>query len=179
MIFFPFNFNYWILKFDILFNWKIGENKNKNKEREQNRKNRNGIQSRYVFGFVDISLTKLSASLLALQTNPNPYPPIPTLHFLGFRTILNPIRTLSIRFSSTSLADRSSDHCSFHRSLSIFPNSPCQAMDGDSWSARLSSATKRYQSALQSRSGELDKFGCCVFFFGEEMEVNERNFFFW
>ncbi|RVW39149.1 hypothetical protein CK203_078177 [Vitis vinifera] len=27
-------------------------------------------------------------------------------------------------------------------------------MDGDSWSARLSSATKRYQSALQSRSGE-------------------------
>ncbi|RVW97773.1 hypothetical protein CK203_021231 [Vitis vinifera] len=51
-------------------------------------------------------------------------------------------------------------------------------MDGDSWSARLSSATKRYQSALQSRSGELDKFGCCVFFFGEEMEENERNLFF-
>ncbi|KAJ6683099.1 PROTEIN DEHYDRATION-INDUCED 19-like protein 6, partial [Salix koriyanagi] len=25
-------------------------------------------------------------------------------------------------------------------------------MDGDSWSARLSSASKRYQSALQSRS---------------------------
>jgi hypothetical protein len=27
-------------------------------------------------------------------------------------------------------------------------------MDADSWSARLSSASKRYQSALQSRSGE-------------------------
>lgn len=28
----------------------------------------------------------------------------------------------------------------------------CRGMDGDSWSARLSSASKRYQSALQSRS---------------------------
>ena len=40
-------------------------------------------------------------------------------------------------------------------------------MDGDSWSARLSSASKRYQSALQSRSGELDFelffwWGCLV-----------------
>jgi hypothetical protein len=34
------------------------------------------------------------------------------------------------------------------------------AMDADSWSARLSSASKRYQSALQSRSGE-------IFFFFE------------
>lgn len=35
-------------------------------------------------------------------------------------------------------------------------------MDADSWSARLSSASKRYQSALQSRSGKLIHF----FFFG-------------
>lgn len=31
-------------------------------------------------------------------------------------------------------------------------------MDADSWSARLSSASKRYQSALQSRSGKLIHF---------------------
>jgi hypothetical protein len=36
-------------------------------------------------------------------------------------------------------------------------------MDADSWSARLSSASKRYQSALQSRSGESFFF---LFFFG-------------
>lgn len=34
-------------------------------------------------------------------------------------------------------------------------------MDGDSWSARLSSASRRYQSALQSRSGKLN-FVCLV-----------------
>ncbi len=40
-------------------------------------------------------------------------------------------------------------------------------MDGDSWSARLSSASKRYQSALQSRSGEVDFefFLFCFIFF--------------
>jgi hypothetical protein len=48
------------------------------------------------------------------------------------------------------------------------------AMDADSWSARLSSASKRYQSALQSRSGEIFfflSFGnylimLCMGFFG-------------
>jgi len=47
-------------------------------------------------------------------------------------------------------------------------------MDADSWSARLSSASKRYQSALQSRSGEIFfflSFGnylimLCMGFFG-------------
>ena len=32
----------------------------------------------------------------------------------------------------------------------------CETPDGDSWSTRLSSTSKRYQLALQSRSSELD-----------------------
>lgn len=54
----------------------------------------------YDFGFGNISLKKLSVSLLYfLQTNPNHYPPIPTLHFQGFvgssiQSALSPVDSL-------------------------------------------------------------------------------------